>query len=423
MSQSKVYSVSEVNRILKSQILNIQEFQKFKVKGEISGISEAGNGHTYFKLRDKVSVLNCAFFINHKRLYRGKKLENGMEVEIMGSMSFYEPTSQPSLTVVTVSEIGKGDILVQIELLKKKLHSAGIFNRDRKRPIPKYPTTIGIATAPNGAAIQDLIKVIRTGTRRVNILLAPCMVQGEAAPQSIINAIRELNKPEWNVDIIIAGRGGGSSEDLMAFNHENVVMAFYNSRVPIISAVGHEVDSVLTDLAADESAPTPSVAAEIAISYLFEVENTLLDLQERIRNTLRIKIRNERDKFKIISNSRALLEPESILYDRFQRVDEILKTFFLLGKKQISEKKSLLLKYENLFFLIKSNLEKNKNKYLLIQERLENFSPLLTLKRGYSVVRNTEKQVISSTKQLKIGENFEIILNEGKIQAEVKELK
>ena len=416
----KSYTVSDVNKILKNQILSITELQRFKVVGEISNLSNAGNNHTYFKLKDKISILNCAFFLSQKRQYKGKPLENGMQIEVTGSINFYEPGSYPSITVYSIEEIGKGDILYQIELLKQKLNLLGVFDESRKRPIPRYPRTIGIATAPNGAAVQDIIKVIRTVSQSVNILLAPCIVQGDMAPKSIISAIHNLNHPNMNVDVIIAGRGGGSSEDLMAFNNEDVVMAFYNSRVPIISAVGHEIDSVLTDFAADDYAPTPSVAAETVIASHININMSLSDLEKRLINSLNIKIRTEKDKYIKISNSRIFREPQFILFDRYQIVDDILKNIFLLGENRITKKYSELQKFDNISIYIKSNLEATKSKFLLIQERIENFSPLGTLKRGYSVVRNKNKNVIKSIKQVNLGEEIEIILEEGKIIAEVK---
>ena len=423
MTENKPFTVSEVNRILKNQITAIAELQRFKVRGEISNLNSAGNGHTYFKLRDKLSLINCAFFINHKKLYKGKKLENGMEVDIVGSINFYEPTSYPSINVYSIEEIGKGDILYKIELLKQKLNSQGIFSEERKRPIPRFPSTIGIATSMNGAAVQDIIKVIRSVSSRVNILLCPCIVQGELAPKSIISAIRELNNPNWNVDVIIAGRGGGSSEDLMAFNDEEVVMAFYHSRVPIISAVGHEIDTVLTDYSADDSAPTPSVGAETVVSSLFNINLILNDLQSRLSNSLSIKIKTEKDKYKKLIGNRVFQMPENILYDRYQKIDEIIKNIFLVGQNNLSKKSSKLSKYENLSFLMRTAIDKKKNNYQLVEEKLEHFSPLLTLKRGYSVVRNKEKKVIKSIKQLKLKDELEIIIDEGRIIAEVKELK
>ncbi len=416
----KPYTVSEINKILKNQILSITEFQRFRVVGEISNLSRAGNNHTYFKLKDKTSILNCAFFSGQKRNYKGKPLENGMQIEVSGTMNFYEPGSYPSITVYSIEEMGKGDILYQIELLKQKLQQLGIFDENRKRPIPRFPRTIGIATAPNGAAVQDIIKVIRTVSQNVNILLAPCLVQGDMAASSIITAIQNLNYPEYNVDVIIAGRGGGSSEDLMAFNQEEVVMAFYNSRVPIISAVGHEIDSVLSDYAADDSAPTPSVAAETVVSSLLNIQMNLNDLEERLINSLKIKIRTERDKYIKVANSRIFREPDLILFDRYQVVDDILKNILLLGKNRVTKKNSELQKYDNISIYIKSYIESTKSKFLITQERIDNFSPLGTLKRGYSVVRNKNKNVIKSIHQVSIGEELEIILDEGKIKAEVK---
>lgn len=417
---TKPFSVSDVNRILKNKISLIPELQKFKVVGEISNLNSSANSHTYFKLRDKMSIINCAFFINHKKNYKGRNLENGMEVEVTGSLSFYEPGSYPSITVQSIEELGKGDILFKIEQLKQKLNALGIFDESRKRPIPRFPRTIGIATAMNGAAVQDIIRVIRTVSKNVNILISPCLVQGELAPSSIISAIRELNNPLWAVDVIISGRGGGSAEDLMAFNNEEVVMAFYHSQVPIISAVGHEIDSLLTDYAADDYAPTPSIAAELAVSSLLNINNILEDFQDRLMNSLEIKNKTESDKFQKIINSRVFIEPQNMLYDRYQFVDEKIKNIFLLGKNSITKKSLRLQKFENINIYMKSFLESTKNKFLISQERIENFSPLGTLKRGYSVVRDHNKKVIKSIHDLNLNQEIEIILETGKLIAEVK---
>ncbi len=417
---TKPYTVSDVNRILKTKITSIIELQKFKVIGEISNLNSSGNSHTYFKLRDKMSTLNCAFFINYKRNYKGRNLENGMEIEVTGSISFYEVGSYPSITVYSIEELGKGDILFKIEQLKQKLNQLGIFDEVNKKLIPRFPRTIGIATAMNGAAVQDIIRVIRTVSKNVNILISPCLVQGELAPVSIISAIRELNNPTWNVDVIIAGRGGGSAEDLMAFNNEEVVMAFYHSKIPIISAVGHEIDSLLTDFAADEYAPTPSIAAELAVSSLLNINNILDDLQDRLLNSLQIKNKTERDKFQKIINSRVFIEPQNMLFDRYQVVDEKIKNIFLLGKNSITKKSLRLQKFDNINIYIKSFLEGTKNKFLISQQRIENFSPLLTLKRGYSVVRNNKKEVIKSIHEVEVNQEVEIILETGKLIAEIK---
>ncbi|MCB1141754.1 MAG: exodeoxyribonuclease VII large subunit [Leptospiraceae bacterium] len=421
MIEEKVYSVSEINRNLKNLINERQEFKNIWVQGEISNFSISGVGHSYFSLKDNNCVIRCTFFSSHFRNYKGKKLSDGMQVQVLGSLSVYEAGGTYNINVSRVDELGKGDILYRIEQLKAKLDSMGIFDPDHKKPIPRYPRTLGIATASGGAALEDIIRITKDRYPNINILIAPCLVQGEMAPASIINAIKELNNPVWGVDVIIAGRGGGSFEDLMAFNDENVVMAFYNSNVPIISAVGHQIDSVLTDFAADATAPTPTAAAEFAVPDLDEMVDYLEGLSERITQSLRYVLTTLKDRFTYTSNRHIFQEPMDLLEQRIQRVDEILSKIFLLGKNHISSKKNLLQKFDTLERITRSHILSRRNRFELIQERVENFSPLGTLRRGYSVVRDNEKNVLRSGDEIEIGEEIEIILEKGRLKAEVKE--
>lgn len=420
--QVKVLTPTELNRTIKSILLERKELKDIWLKGEISNYTSSSAGHIYFSLKDPTSVVKCSYFSYSNRNYKGSKLKDGMQVQIYGSVSLYEPGGYYSINVVRVEEIGKGDIYLQIEKLKADLYAKGIFSPDHKKSLPRLPGTLGIATSPNGAAVEDIIRITRERYPGMNILIAPCQVQGDSAPDSIVAAIKALNDPIWNVDVIIAGRGGGSFEDLMAFNDERVVMAYYNSRVPIISAVGHQIDSLLTDLAADAYAPTPTAAAELAIPIYSELEGYLEDINDRFNQALKYKLDMSRDRFQLIGNKRVFIEPTLLLNDRVQRVDEILNTIFLLGKNNISLKKNKLQKYENINYFAKSVLQKKQNLFSLAEERVENFSPLGTLKRGYSVVRNKNREVITVPSQVKKGEELEIILDKmQKLIVEVRE--
>lgn len=420
MTQNKIFSVSELTQKIKTYLQDNPEFKNIWLEGEISNYSVSGTGHIYFSLKDANSVIRCTFFSYANQRYKGLKLKDGKKVQVFGSINLYEPNGTYSLNVTQIQEVGKGDLYEQRELLRRKLQAEGLFEKSRKRPLPLAPKTIGIATALQGAAIRDIIKIIRTRNQYVNILIAPCLVQGENAPQSIIAAINELNKEKWEVDVIIAGRGGGSFEELMAFDNEDVVRAFYKSRVPIISAVGHEVDSVLSDFAADAYAPTPTAAAEMATPSIEDELSYLEDFENRLNQFILSKLENSYEKFKAIANKYIFKEPEQVLLQRYQKLDEVMKNIELLGKNFLSIKKSHLLKYENLPILMKSKYDTFINRYKLASERIENFSPLGTLKRGYSVVRNSKKTVIRSSKNVKIGENLEVILSQGKLNVEVK---
>lgn len=421
--EKKPFTVTEINRSIKNILSNQDNLKNIWVKGEISNYSRSSSGHIYFSLKDPISVIRCTYFSYSNKYYIGKPLKDGREIQVFGSISVYEQGGSYSINVNKIEELGRGDILYQIEQLKEKLSLLGIFNKEHKKAIPQLPKTLGVATSPNGAAIEDIIRIAQSRYPNINILIAPCSVQGEESPDSIVSAINELNNPIWNVDVIIAGRGGGSFEDLMAFNDEKVIMAYYNSRVPIVSAVGHQIDSVLSDFAADHFSPTPTAAAEEVAPDIREYELFLEDTKDRLEQALTYKLKIALDRFHLISTKRVFQEPMLMLTDRYQRTDEVIGRIFLLGKNLLSAKTQNLQKFEKLDFLIKDIIQITKNKFNVTSERLENFSPLLTLKRGYSVVRDSNKNVITSQTQVKINQELEIILSEGKLVVDVKKQK
>lgn len=418
--ENKPLSVTDVNRIIKNIISGNDDIKNIWVKGEISNYSKASSGHIYFSLKDPGGVIRCTFFSFNNRNHQIKKLEDGMEVIVLGTVSVYEQGGSYNLNITKIEDLGKGDFFLKIEELKKKLNAKGIFSPENKKPIPIFPVTLGIATSPTGAAIEDILRIAKERYPNINIVISPCVVQGADAPQSIIDAIDLLNKPHYNVDVIIAGRGGGSYEDLMAFNEESVVMAFYHSRIPIISAVGHQVDNVLSDLAADQAAPTPTAAAELAVPDVNEWSLYLNDTEKRLFQATNSKMNLCKEKLQYMVNRRILKEPMELLTDRIQKIDEILARINISGIKLLSAKKQSLQKQDNINLLMKSYLKNKTHIFQILQEKIENFSPLLTLKRGYAVVRTHKKNVIQSKYQINPGELIEIILSDGKIEAEVK---
>ncbi|MCW7481955.1 exodeoxyribonuclease VII large subunit [Leptospira kanakyensis] len=415
-------SVSEVNRLIKSKLQDSQEFKNIWIRGEISNHSQTNSsGHMYFSLKDQASVIKCAFFSFQAKNYRGTPLRNGMEILVYGSVSVYEPGGYYSITVQKIEEIGEGDILLKIEKLKKALHDKGIFDVTHKRPLPKFPKRLGIVTSPKGAAVEDIIRIATDLNPSIQILVSPCLVQGDGAEVSIIEAIKELNDPKWEVDVIIAGRGGGSFEDLMAFNQEAVVMAYYNSRIPIISAVGHEIDRVLTDLAADATTPTPTAAAKLAVPNVSDTLIRLDEMEERLKSALNAVVRLGKEKWVGITGRPVFQNPKTLLETRTATLEELMTKISLLGKNYLVRKQSEFQKSDSLTQNWKSYLERIQNKFTLAEQRLVHFSPLGTLQRGYSVVRNQNKQVISSIHNIKENESLEVFLSDGKLLVEVKE--
>ncbi|MCW7492030.1 exodeoxyribonuclease VII large subunit [Leptospira sp. 2 VSF19] len=415
-------SVSEVNRLIKTKLQDSSEFKNIWVRGEISNHSQTNSsGHIYFSLKDTTSVIKCAFFSFQAKNYKGTPLRNGMEILVYGSISVYEPGGYYSLTVQKIEEIGEGDILLKIEKLKKALLEKGIFDATHKRPLPKFPKRLGIVTSPKGAAVEDIIRIATDLNPSIQILISPCLVQGDGAEASIIEAIREINDPKWEVDVIIAGRGGGSFEDLMAFNQESVVMAYYNSRIPIISAVGHEIDRVLTDLAADATTPTPTAAAKLAIPNVSDTLIRLDEMEERLKSALTNVIRVGKEKWMGVSTRPVFQNPKTLLETRSTHLDELMTKISLLGKNYLVRKQSEFQRFDHLSQNWKSYLERIRNKFTLAEQRLDHFSPLGTLKRGYSVVRNQNKQVISSIHNVSKNESLEVFLSDGKLLVEVKD--
>ncbi|PJZ78683.1 exodeoxyribonuclease VII large subunit [Leptospira neocaledonica] len=417
MEETKTYSVSEINSIVKQLLTGPDILRNIWIQGEISNYSKSHQGHIYFNLKDPKSLIACTFFSYSNGRYKGKPLENGMEIKAFGAISVYEPRGQYNLNISKIEELGQGDLLLQIEELKRKLAAQGVFDPERKRKLPAFPWRIGVATSPTGAAIEDIIRISKQRFPNIDILISPCLVQGDGAPESIISAIKQLNDPKWDVDLIIAGRGGGSTEDLMAFNDEKVVLTFAESRVPIISAVGHQIDSVLSDLAADHFAPTPTAAAEMAVPEMELVESGLAEFEVRLKTALKNQVSNLKEKFRILTNKKAFLDPRSMLNDRILQLDEINSRIHLLGKNYLMSAQNKFSPVSNgLITSFKSQLERKKKEFQLLSGKLEGFSPLGTLKRGYSVVRKKGKKVVTSPAQLEKEEELEVILAEGRIR-------
>lgn len=417
MEETKTYSVSEINSIVKQLLTGPDILRNIWIQGEISNYSKSHQGHIYFNLKDPKSLIACTFFSYSNGRYKGKPLENGMEIKAFGAISVYEPRGQYNLNISKIEELGQGDLLLQIEELKRKLAAQGVFDPERKRKLPAFPWRIGVATSPTGAAIEDIIRISKQRFPNIDILISPCLVQGDGAPESIISAIKQLNDPKWDVDLIIAGRGGGSTEDLMAFNDEKVVLAFAESRVPIISAVGHQIDSVLSDLAADHFAPTPTAAAEMAVPEMELIESGLSEFEIRLKTALKNQANNLKEKLRILTNKKAFLDPRSMLNDRILQLDEINSRIHLLGKNYLMGAQNKFSPLSTgLITSFKSQLERKKKEFQLLSGKLEGFSPLGTLKRGYSVVRKKGKKVVTSPAQLEKEEELEVILAEGRIR-------
>ncbi len=395
-----IYTVSDVNRIIKQMIETRAEFFNIQLRGEVSNFRRYASGHCYFTLKDKNSVIKAVMF-------RGRAAElkflpkDGDQVLAIGRIGVYERDGIYQLYVDIMIASGAGDLMVAYEKLKQKLEQEGLFSSARKREIPTQPQRIGIITSQSGAAIHDIITVSKRRNPGVNLVFFPVKVQGEDAGGEIVKAINFMNKHNL-ADVLIVGRGGGSIEDLWAFNEERVVRAIASSVIPVVTAIGHETDFTLADFASDRRAATPSQAAEIVVPNVRELLRHLEQLNQRnIRAVTAFFERNE-SKIIEISNALVLKEPDRWLADKKIAVDNCLNRIFLSMNR------------------IQQEFE---HKYALLVTRLDASSPLNIMSRGYSIARKADGTIIKTIDAVNIGESIETVTKDGFILSAVTDVK
>ncbi len=396
--EDKYVTISRINNYLKSMFDNNSHLQHVYLKGEISNFKNHTRGHLYFTLKDDDSRLSAVMFAGN-----ATKLsfvpEDGMNVLVEGRVSCYPAQGTYQIYVDKMEMDGLGNLYLEFEKLKKKLAAEGLFDNIHKKPIPKYPTKIGVITASTGAAIKDIISTIKRRYPICETILFPCLVQGKSAAPDIVNQIKKAN--EYDLDVIICGRGGGSIEDLWAFNEEIVARAIFNSEIPIISAVGHEIDFTIADYVADLRAPTPTGAAEMAVP-------TISDVNFKINQ---LELRNN----KFIMNLLKLKE---------NRLDNIKKSYILKNPLAIYEVKEQKLdsNIDKLNNFIKSYLLNKKHLLILNSNTLKLVNPLNILDKGYSLVSKND-EVIKDSKSLDVNDEINVRFHQGNIKAIVKEVE
>lgn len=396
IQKPRVLSVSQINFYIKSIIENDGSLQFVLVTGEISNLTvHQRSGHIYVSLKDSNSVISAVMFAGNARRLKFR-LENGMKVICRGRISVYEPSGRYQLYIEDMQPDGVGALTLAFEQLKKSLAQKGLFDNAHKKPLPKFPKTIGVITSPTGAAVQDITNIIRRRFPSADIVLAPVLVQGESAPEQLVRAVNKFSASKI-ADVVIIGRGGGSAEDLWAFNDEQLAYAVYNCETPIISGVGHETDFTVCDFVADVRASTPSAAAELAVpdrqelmSYYFKQKQYISAMLDRKIKTAQLRLENQQRR---ISASSPKLKAEQL-------------------EKQLSAKSEKLTRFMNIYI---SNKE---NKLIAAKGKLDGLNPLNVLNRGYAIAEKDEK-IITSSKQLKDGDDFTVILSDGKINAKV----
>lgn len=398
--EDKIYNVSEFNKIVKTFIDDSPTFHDFFLKGELSSVTYYKSGHLYFTLKDSKAQIKCAAF-NYKLKKIPADLKEGESVTIFGDVGFYEARGDFQILVRHIEkENSMGDLFKKLEEVKKNMEKQGYFSPLYKKELPKFPKNIGIVTSMSGAGLHDIITTARKRMTGLNFYVYPSKVQGEGSALEIIKGIQALDKiPE--IDLIIAGRGGGSIEDLWSFNEEKVAMAFFNCKKPIISAVGHEIDFLLTDLVADVRAATPTQSAEIAIPSKKDIVS-LMDNNKKYIHSLLIKKLNE---------SKNILDSRKNSYT--------IKNF----RRIFDEKSDILIRKEESLNKIISLVLKSKIQTLdLRTNKLINLNPLSTLSRGYSITK-ADNKIIKSSKELTVGSILETRLYDGSIISILKEIK
>lgn len=400
MDNSKmILSVTQINEYIRALISQDEILSMVVVRGEISNLTIHRSGHIYFTLKDESSVLKAVMFRSGAQRVKFA-IKEGMNVIVYGRISLYTPSGQYQLYAEDIQPDGIGALYVAYEQIKEKLAKEGLFDVSRKKAIPVMPMTVGIVTSPTGAAIHDMINVMGRRFPLAKLLLYPALVQGDNAYKSLISGIEYFNRTK-SIDVIIIGRGGGSMEDLWAFNNVELAYAISKSEIPIISAVGHESDFTICDFVADLRAPTPSAAAELAVPNVINVRNSLNKSISDIEKKLFLQIQQYKKQIKILSSSRVLVSKEQLL-------DSYKMKISLLSDKLDGQMKNYI-------------VDKNTN-FSILCAKLQAISPLNTLSRGYAIVQNDKQNVVSSVNKIKKDEYINISFVDGNAKAIIQEI-
>ena len=438
----QILSVTDVNRYIKD-LFTIDGFlNNVTVKGEISNLKIHGRGHLYFSLKDENSKINCVMFNYAPKV--SFELNDGMSVQVKGRVNVYEASGSYQIYVNEMTNDGVGNLYQLFEELKKRLNNEGLFDETHKQKLPRIPKKIGVITAPTGAAVKDIISTINKRYPLCEILIFPTLVQGDGAKENIVKMIEKAN--ESDVDVIILGRGGGSIEDLWAFNEEIVARSIYNSKIPIVSAVGHEIDFTISDFVADLRAPTPTGAALMVVPDQYEILRYLDEYKGRITNVINNKLKRNQEKLKHFANSFIIKNIMSLYSPKEQKLDILIDKLNSSMTSKINNNTNKLnqillkIKVVNPTEKIDYNIEKMKqleknlrnlicniikfktNKLINLQTKIELLNPNNILNKGYSIVKINNK-IIKSTEEVKINDSLDIILKDGIINSEVKGVK
>lgn len=399
-SSKNILTVTETNELIRDLIENSTTLNSIFIKGEISNFTNHyKTGHFYFTVKDDGSVLRAVMFKGNSSKLKFIP-ENGMKVILHGRISLYVKDGQYQVYCDDIEPDGIGSLYIAFEQLKARLETEGLFDTKHKKPLPKVPLRIGIITSPTGAAIRDMINVTTRRFQMAKIILFPALVQGENAPQQLISGIKFFNSKK-SVDVIIIGRGGGSLEELWAFNDENLARTIFASTIPVISAVGHETDFTICDFVADLRAPTPSAAAELAVPDTADLKKQILNVEKKIENHLINKINYYREKINNYESKNVFKNPKNVIDDKRMNLLHIEK---------------------NLLTQMKIIMDNKRATFALHSSKLEMLNPLSIITRGYSVAYDKKGGILKSVKDISPGDNISIKLKDGEAEANITKL-
>ena len=398
MPAKTVHSVSEITNLLKRLIEQHPPFRNVWVQGQVSNCRRAGSGHTYFTLKDANSQISCALF-RSSAAHIGFLPRDGEEVLVRGGIGIYTVRGEYQITVNKIEPVGIGALQRAFEELKQRLADEGLFDNIHKKPLPKFPKKIGVVTSATGAAFQDICEQLRKRYPLAEVLLHPSLVQGDGAAREIADALQAMNQRD-DIDVLIVGRGGGPIEDLWAFNEERVARAIFASAIPVVSAVGHETDITIADWVADHRAPTPSAAVEHIVPDQDELFAQLEGLDGRLRATIQNQLNDDATRIQELETRLAPTQRKEAIYQLHQRVD----TLDIAGRSAVGRQ-----------------LADNEYRLHTLAQRLDALSPLATLKRGYSISRKTDGEVLTTAEQVSVGDRIEVQLVAGHLACRVEE--
>ena len=415
-----VYTVKQVNAYIKNMFTQDFMLNRIYIKGEVSNCKYHTSGHLYFSLKDESGTIACVMFAG-QRSGLSFRMQEGQQVIVLGSVSVYERDGRYQVYAKEIVLDGAGLLYEKFVKLKKELEEMGMFAPEYKKPVPKYVRTVGVVTAPTGAAVRDIINITRRRNPYVQILLYPALVQGDGAAESVVRGIRALE--EAKVDVMIVGRGGGSIEDLWAFNEEIVARAVFECSVPVISAVGHETDTTIIDYVADLRAPTPSAAAELAVCDIREIQESIRTHREKMHRSMRRKLEiaslhtaRYAEKFRYLSPAGKVQSMRQQLADYEEQLPKAMH-------QQLEKERERTRKVQEMLpLLMEGNLRESRQQLEVRIERMKGLSPLAKLNQGFSYVQG-EKGTVKKISDVETGDRIRIYVTDGQIEAQVTETK